>query len=347
MSEVEIAQLKNQVAQLELAVQKEQEKNIQLEFKYGELEKKYKAEVKPVYVTKERHIEKFSGKPTKSGQPEIEEWIQEVQSYLKSRNFSKSEQVDFILQHLGGTAKEDIQYRPTQVKEDPDRILDTLKMTFGSQETIIDLQEAFYTRTQSPGESLLEYSVVLMKMGSRIVSRDPTLKANCDEMLKGRFLEGLTDELLKRDLRKENENDPSLDFCGLREKALRWDSRKRAKSVTVHEMRNSKQASQSGDSLRTHSSGRLADKDTEIMSCLKAIQKQQEKQLEKIDLTEKNLKQMSEQVDKLKRFQKSKSGICRHFKGPKGCSYGDKCRFAHDNQNSQKVNDQGAAKSTN
>ena len=220
MSQVEVDQLKEELDALKLGIQKEQEKNLQLEEKNAklqdELKVKKESSTSGVLVTRERKIEKFCGKPVKTGDPEVWKWTDKVRGYFLSQEFNPKEKVDFILQHLGGIAKAEIQYHPKSIKDDPDQIFDTLEKTFGIQDSTAALQQKYYTRTQLESESVLEYSVALLKLSAKVVEKSPELKGNLDLMLKGRLVEGIKDPVLSKDLKRESEENLDLTF---------WDKR--------------------------------------------------------------------------------------------------------------------------
>ncbi len=257
-------ELKKQIADLEGALKAEQDKCEALQ---GSLDQESKArkdlrdqlaqitpksepsESQAVYISRERKLKVFSGKSATGQQDavDIAEWVDDVSRYLGSRKWSSAEQSDYIMQHLEGSARDEILYRPDSVKKDPKLILETLKKVFGEPDTLTDLQETFYTRVQNHGESLISYSVSLMKLVSKIVVKAPQFESSKDTMLKGRFIEGVQDSNLQRVLRKENDDNDSITFLDLREKAIKWVG-KQKRGVKVNEIGASPQAAEGSDS---------------------------------------------------------------------------------------------------
>ena len=349
MAEAEIQALKEQVEGLMADVQKEQDKNIQLEEQKVKLEDDLKEKdgapgaggAPGVFVTRERKIEKFSGKPVKTGDPEVWEWTEEVRGYFQSRAFNAKERVDFILQHLGGIAKAEIQYHPKEFRENSDEILKTLEKTFGIQDSVAALQQKFYIRAQLESESVLEYSVALLKMSAKVIEKSPELEGSHDLMLKGRFVEGVKDPVLRKDLKRESEENLHLTFWDIREKALKWEDQKEKKNVTVKEIT----ATNKTDSNEANSklgSG-LKSLETLMLKQGEAVKKQQI-QLDKLAETLKQVQSPrfgsstgvatvtggTSSKGNTVPFSKLKEIPCKFIGTEKGCWKGDKCFFSHD-----------------
>jgi len=338
-----VQQLQDEIATLNDDIKKEQDKNIQLEEVKVKLEEKLKEKgvstASGVFVTRERKIEKFTGKPVKTGDPEVWEWTEEVRGYFQSREFNPKEKVDFILQHLGGIAKAEIQYHPKEVRENSDAILTTLEKTFGIQDSVAALQQKYYIRAQLDSESVLEYSVALLKMSAKVVEKSPELKGSHDLMLKGRFVEGVKDPVLRKDLKRESEENARLTFWDIREKALKWEDQKEKKNVTVKEIT----ATNKSDSKESDSklSPGLKQLETLILKQGEAVKKQQ-LQLDKLTETLKHM-----QPPRLftstgttvtgggtslngNTTSKLKDIPCKFVGTEKGCLKGDRCSFSHD-----------------
>lgn len=341
----DVQALEAELESLKADIKKEQDKNISLEeqkFNLQEELKKEKGVALPtsgVLVTRERKIEKFTGKPVKTGDPEVWEWTEEVRGYFQSREFNAKEKVDFILQHLGGIAKAEIQYHPKEIRENSEEILITLEKTFGIQDSAAALQQKYYIRTQLESESVLEYSVVLLKMSAKVLEKSPDLKGSHDIMLKGRFVEGVRDPVLRKDLKRESEENSLLTFWDIREKALKWEDQKDKKVVSVKEIT----ATNKTDSNEPNSKLGLGLKSLETLLVKQGeAAKKQQLQLDKLTET---LKQMQTSglgtstrvatggtLSKGNENSNSKlKGIpCKFLGTEKGCLKGDRCLFSHD-----------------
>lgn len=337
----EVDNLKAEIEALKSDVQKEQDKNVQLEEQKVKLEEKLqeKGAASGVFVTRERKIEKFSGKPVKTGDPEVWEWTEEVRGYFQSREFNPKEKVDFILQHLGGIAKAEIQYHPKEVRDNSEQILTTLEKTFGIQDSVAALQQKYYIRAQLDSESVLEYSVALLKMSAKVLEKSPELKSSHDLMLKGRFVEGVKDPILRKDLKRESEENPQLTFWNIREKALKWEDQKEKKSVTVKEITATNKTD-------THDSSKLGSGLKQLESLIvkqgEAVKKQQQ-QLDKLAETLQHVQMhppgfsaatggtaAGGTLSQGSATSKLKGIPCKFLGTVKGCLKGEKCSFSHD-----------------
>ena len=189
-----------------------------------------------VFVTKEaKKLPKLSGRAQSDDDIDVEEWIEDVKSYLNSRTLSRHEQVDYILDHLKGAAKCEVRYRPPSDRRDPDRILQILHEVFSEPDSVPILQERFYGRRQRNGESIHEYSLALMQLYDKVIKKDGSLGVTRDRTLKGKLTEGVRDEHLKRELRRLNDDSPSLTFCEFRDRAIRWLGVQEVKGASISE----------------------------------------------------------------------------------------------------------------
>lgn len=180
--------------------------------------------VPALYMTRERKLPKLRGPKQKSEDPDVEEWVADMENVISSRPMKPKEATEYILDHLVGEAKAEIRHRPTSVREDPKEMLAVIQEVFGDKRALSNRYEDFYRRQQSAQESLLDYSIALLKAWGRIEQdAKPEMKAgNKDQLLKDRLTEGVRDEPLKRELRRLNMELPDLTFWQFRERALKW-----------------------------------------------------------------------------------------------------------------------------
>lgn len=64
-------------------------------------------------------------------------------SGLRARRLATIDKAHFIYDHLIGDAREEIKYRPQQVREDPDRIFEILLAQYSCPMSFIAVKEAF------------------------------------------------------------------------------------------------------------------------------------------------------------------------------------------------------------
>ena len=158
---------------------------------------------KTVYVAREKKIARLNGRPVREIDPDVSEWLEDVSQHLKITD-DKDAQIRFLMDKLCGQAKDEIRLRPRI-----DRntymyimILCIIKDVFASSETLGALQQQFFQRDQKQGESLQNYSLSLMRLLDKIVSKDEKAVSSYDEMLKERFNEGICDSSLRRAIRR-------------------------------------------------------------------------------------------------------------------------------------------------
>ena len=83
-------------------------------------------------------------------------------------------------------------------------------------------QEAFYTRVQQPGETLLDYSLALVKLFGKLSMRHTSLTPLRDETLKGRFASGVREPHLQREMRRLEMDQPGMSFWEFRDRGVSW-----------------------------------------------------------------------------------------------------------------------------
>ena len=69
-----------------------------------------------------------------------------------------------LVEYLGGCAKEEVLCHPDEVRLDFGALVSLLQRMFGPCETVTSLYAEFYSRMQSLGETLAEYSRTLIRL---------------------------------------------------------------------------------------------------------------------------------------------------------------------------------------
>jgi hypothetical protein len=171
---------------------------------------------KTVYVTRERKISKFAGRPRNEHDLDVDDWLADINQYIADLN--ESQKLDTILSHLVGEAKDEVKLLPDEDKDTSVKILSFLKKTFKSVESIVNLTQQLSNRVQKDDESVQSYSLSLLKLQQRINRKEAGVAP--DEMVKSRFLEGIQNDALKRDLKKLAKANSRLTFSDLRKLVL-------------------------------------------------------------------------------------------------------------------------------
>lgn len=148
------------------------------------------------------------------------EFVEEFQQVLKTRPATTEEQVDFLISHLEGPAKDEIRYRASPEKNTPQKILTILKDAFGERATTSELMTEFYQCKQDYSETLRDFSHKLMKKLDRVLRLDNSYVTDKDKLLRNKLSENVTNTCLKRELKKFIRARPTITFTDIREEAL-------------------------------------------------------------------------------------------------------------------------------
>ena len=118
-----------------------QQENEQLKKELAEAKSKQTHSTVPklLYLTRECKQPILFGRPVKDGDPDVDQWIDDVQDHLKSLDTVQAK-VDYIIDHLGGKAKDEIRVRPESDRQNPVKIFCILRARFGNRDSAVKLQ---------------------------------------------------------------------------------------------------------------------------------------------------------------------------------------------------------------
>lgn len=260
-----------------------------------------------VYIPRERSCPLFSG----IGEIGVQSWVEEINAIMRTRRLAPIEKAHFIYDHLIGDAREEIKYRPRQVRDDPDRVLDILLTQYSCPRSFIAVKEAFYARKQQEGESLREFSHALFSLMDQMIQSCPEKRIpDSAKLLRDQFVECVADGNLSRELKRIVREHPDHDLHAIRDEAIRWEregragegsGRSRSYSVpSVYSMQHAGPAKGQKD----HVGLELAE--------LKEMLKQQQAQINQLT---QELKSTRTSV-KPRTFQKRGQVICRRCQKP-------------------------------
>lgn len=172
-----------------------------------------------VFVPRDRRCPAFRGRAGVG----LSEWVEEAQACMRSRHLSRIDQAFFLFDHLEGEAREEIKYRSSAERQDPDRIVAILQELYGCSESYVALQEAFFSRKQQEGETLQEFSLALMGLMERVKQRAPVGMPNAGALLRDQFVEYVLDGSLRRELKQLVRRQPDYTLLDVRTEAIRWE----------------------------------------------------------------------------------------------------------------------------
>lgn len=173
---------------------------------------------RPLYVKTTRRIERFRGHPKATGDLTVDDWISDIKGQISIQRLDEADQVDFIIDHLAGTARQEVLARGL---DDPESIYKVLSRLFGDGQSLTQLQQRFYSYTQKE-DDVLTCSLQLVSLYDKICQIEPSFTTGKESALKGRLAEALNDEALKREIRRLNLECPELSYFDVRDRAVTW-----------------------------------------------------------------------------------------------------------------------------
>ncbi|ESO96080.1 hypothetical protein LOTGIDRAFT_160067 [Lottia gigantea] len=172
-----------------------------------------------VYIDRTREPKKFKGILKTSGDLTVHEWIEDIQEYVSTLNLTGEDEARFIYSHLEGDAKEEVKLR--KAKGNASLIYDAIRSTFSETHSTSHLLKLFYERTQKKDESIREFSYALRQLMERIQRKEPN-KIEFEITIRDHFADGLYDAHLRKELKRQIRDNPSLSFIDIRKFALDW-----------------------------------------------------------------------------------------------------------------------------
>lgn len=171
-----------------------------------------------VIVTRERKLQKLSGRPKQDSDPEVGDWIADVRQHIV--DLEETQKLDTVMGFLAGDAKAEVRLYPESERNTADKILTIIAVLYKDVDDLATLNKKFYERLQKKDESLQSYSLALLKLREKILKKAPN--SVDDTALRTRFVEGVKDEGTKRDLRRLARDNATLSFTDFRRLVLEW-----------------------------------------------------------------------------------------------------------------------------
>ena len=153
-------------------------------------------------------LTRFFGRPGSPCDPTIDEWLADLDVFVRQCGVPERERAVVLVDYLGGGAKEEVSCHPDEVRRDFGALVSLLRRMFGPWETVTSLYADFYSRMQSVGETLAEFSRALIWLHQRIegaaltVAERQALTVLADGALKHQFVVGVRDEWVRHELRR-------------------------------------------------------------------------------------------------------------------------------------------------
>ena len=147
--------------------------------------------------------------------------IMEVKTTFEAREMASAERVDFIMSHLEGPAKKEVQMYSKKDRSNPDFLLDVLAQAFGEKRSSSQFLKLFYEQRKKESEKLQAYLYSFNELLKNATKADPKTAPDPEKTLQDRFADNVRDPFLQKELKKFiRKCNPS--FLDLREEALHW-----------------------------------------------------------------------------------------------------------------------------
>lgn len=172
-----------------------------------------------IYVPRERKCPVFRGRTGIS----LADWLEEVKASMRVRHLSIFDKAHFLYDHLEGEAREEIKFRPSEDRDNPDKVIKILTELYGCPDSYIVLQENFFSRRQLEGETLQEFSHALLGLMSKVIKNAPNGMPNSDVLLRDQFVEYVLDSALRRELKQFVRQHSRATLLDVRGEAIRWE----------------------------------------------------------------------------------------------------------------------------
>ena len=119
-----------------------------------------------------------------------------------------------------------MEHRPAREKTDAQSILKILEDAFGDRLTLGQLMRQAYHRIQEDGESVTEYGYALIWLGARIEEKAGAAEAK--KIVKEHFQDGLSNQILRREVKRLVKEKPQLSFLEVRDWAVDMEDGERS-----------------------------------------------------------------------------------------------------------------------
>lgn len=115
-------------------------------------------------------------------------------------------------QHLKGEAKLRVKFLLSEDNTDVEKVFKVLEDTYGDKVPVGTCLREFYDSKQLLGERIRVYAYDFQEKLHKLMGREPKRIQDSDKMLKEQFVLGLQDDFLRREMKRQENNQlwPSL-----------------------------------------------------------------------------------------------------------------------------------------
>lgn len=132
---------------------------------------------------------------------------------------SAEQQMEILIAQLEGAALREVKSWPSSERKTLEQIFERLYTTFEPR-TVSEVKMRFFSKRQQPGESLRDFALSLQESLRAVIQVDPREAENQDKTLREQFIEGVSTETLKSQLKMLAAQHPSSTFLDFKELAI-------------------------------------------------------------------------------------------------------------------------------
>ena len=149
------------------------------------------------------------------------DFVEDIRAGIKLRKLTGESAIDYVLAHLEGSARQEVQHRQDREKKDAESIMNILLEAFGDKLNASQLMRQIYNRVQNEDESVTQYAYALLALATRLQRKPEAPESK--SVIKEQFKDGLSDPVLRREVKRLYKEKPELSFLEVRDWAVEMD----------------------------------------------------------------------------------------------------------------------------
>ena len=160
-------------------------------------------------------LSRFSGDPADGP---AEDFVAEVDRVLAAYPMTPEMAAHFIIRRLKGAARTEVMLHNWEETNTPQKVTSILTRVFGDKRRLTTLLSTFFSRSQQPTESILDYSHAVRSLEVSIKRKDRD--ALSDNIIRDKFVDGLSCVVLRKEMRHFVGRHPHTTFLEARDEAI-------------------------------------------------------------------------------------------------------------------------------
>lgn len=151
----------------------------------------------------------------------VSDFVEDIRAGIKIRKLTGESAIGYVLAHLEGSARQEVQHRQDGEKKDAESIMNVLLEAFGDKPNASQLMRQIYNRVQNEDESVAQYAYALLAFATRLQRKPGAPESK--NIIKEQFGDGLSDPVLRREMKRLSKEKPELYFLEVRDWAMERD----------------------------------------------------------------------------------------------------------------------------